>query len=131
MSTTSPPGWYRDPTGQGDARYWNGASWTESVDRGGVIVNAGIDPSHAVTPPVPGTQVSIPPPPSPVQRQSDNSSPSLLAVMLGVGVVFLIGILMYAIISNDSDGDDTPPPGPTPEEPAPEEPATDDPADGG
>jgi len=129
MSTASPPGWYRDPTGQGDARYWNGASWTESVNRGGVILNAAIDPSYALIPPMPGTQVSIPPPPSTVQKKSDSSSNSWLGVMVGVGVVFLIGILMYAIISNDSDGDDTPPPGPTPEEPAPEEPAPEAPAE--
>ena len=131
MSAACPSGWYQDPTGQGEARYWNGASWTESVNRGGVIGNAAIDPSQAVIPPVPGTQVSIPPPPSTVQKDSDSSSPSFLGVIFGVGVVFLIGILMYAIISDESDGDDTPSPGSTPTEPAPEEPASDDPAEGG
>ena len=131
MSAAFAPGWYRDPTGQGDARYWNGASWTESVNRGGVTLNAGIDPSYALVPPVAGTQVSIPPPPSTVRTQSDTSSNSWLGVILGVGVVFLIGILMYAIISNDSDGDDTPSPGSTPTEPAPEEPAPEAPAEDG
>ena len=123
-SAMGPPGWYQDPTGQGDARYWNGASWTQSVNRGGVTLNAGIDPSQALVAPVPGTQVSIPPPPPPVQKQSDSSSRSLLSVIFGVGVVFLIVIVVYAIISNNSDGDDTPSPGSTPtEEPAPEAPA--------
>jgi len=131
MSAACPPGWYRDPTGQGDARYWNGASWTESVNRGGVTLNAGIDPSQALVPPVPGTQVSIPPPPPTVQNKSDSSSRSVMGVIFGVGVVFLIGILMYAVISNNSDGDDTPSPDSTPTEPAPEEPAPEAPAEGG
>jgi hypothetical protein len=131
MSTGFPSGWYRDPTGQGDARYWNGVSWTESVNRGGVVLNVGIDPSQAQVPPAPGTQVSIPPPPSTVQQESNSSSRSLLGVMIGVGVVFLIGILMYAIISNNSDGDDTPSPGSTPTEPAPEEPAPEAPVENG
>ena len=34
-----PPGWYVDPTGQGDARYWNGTSRTQAVDRNGQQVN--------------------------------------------------------------------------------------------
>jgi len=131
MSAAFPSGWYRDPTGQGDARYWNGSSWTQSVNRGGVTLNVGIDPSQAMIPPVPGTQVSIPPPPTTVQNESDSASRSWLGVIFGVGVVFLIGILMYAIISNDSDGDDTPSPGSTPTEPAPEEPAPEAPAEGG
>ena len=126
MSAASSPGWYRDPTGQGDARYWNGASWTESVNRGGIVLNAGIDPSQALVPPVPGTQVSVPPPPSTVQSRDSGSSRSLLSVIFGVGAVFLIVIVMYAIISNNSDGDDTPSPDSTPtEEPAPEAPAED------
>lgn len=125
MSAGFPSGWYRDPTGQGDARYWNGVSWTESVNRGGVVLNVGIDPSQAQVPPAPGTQVSVPPPPSTVQQQSSGPSRSLLGVIFGVGVVFLIVILAYAVISGDSDGDDTPTPDAPPAEPAPEAPAED------
>ena len=123
MSAGFPSGWYRDPTGQGEARYWNGTSWTESVNRGGVVLNVGIDPSQAEVPPAPGTQVSVPPPPSTVQQEGGGSSRSLLGVLFGVGVVFLIVILAYAILSDDSDGDDTPTPDAPPAEPAPEAPA--------
>ena len=38
----TPAGWYQDPTGQGNARFWNGVAWTQSFDRGGVKLNAAI-----------------------------------------------------------------------------------------
>ncbi len=33
--SAQPPGWHGDPTGRHDARYWNGAEWTEHVSEGG------------------------------------------------------------------------------------------------
>lgn len=33
---TVPPGWYTDPMGRFDHRYWNGTAWTDSVSRGGI-----------------------------------------------------------------------------------------------
>lgn len=41
------PGWYPDPSGLHDFRYWDGVAWTEHVSRGGV---AGLSPV-APTPP--------------------------------------------------------------------------------
>lgn len=31
-----PPGWYPDPMGRFDHRYWNGTAWTDSVSRQGI-----------------------------------------------------------------------------------------------
>jgi hypothetical protein len=36
-----PPGWYPDPSGRHEHRYWDGARWTEHVSTAGT---AGVDP---------------------------------------------------------------------------------------
>ena len=30
-----PPGWYADPAGRFELRYWDGSTWTEHVSRAG------------------------------------------------------------------------------------------------
>ena len=108
----SPAGWYQDPTGQGDARYWNGTSWTESVDRGGVTVNVAIDPSQAQVPPVPGTRISIPAPPTGSQNVTVSSPRrSPIAAIVGVFVVLMVVIVILFLAINNDSSDDTPTPG--------------------
>ena len=124
-NSTFPAGWYQDPTGQGDGRYWNGASWTESVNRGGATVNVPIDPSQAQVPPVVGTQVSIPSPASGNQNVNVTSHRrSPLGAIIGVIFVVLAIVVILAIVSNNDSSDDTPTPDST------SVPATDAPADG-
>jgi len=122
----SPAGWYQDPTGQGDARYWNGAAWTQSVDRSGTTVNIAIDSKQAQQPPVPGTQVQIvasAPAPQTVVQQSSKSSP--VGAIIGAVVVILLIVVIFVIVSNNSDSsDDSPTPG-TVGVPAQDEPASD------
>ena len=38
------PGWYADPSGRYDHRYWDGSAWTEHVSRGGVATTAPVVP---------------------------------------------------------------------------------------
>jgi serine/threonine-protein kinase len=38
-----PPGWYDDPVGRADQRYWDGDTWTHHIARGGAV---GVDPLH-------------------------------------------------------------------------------------
>jgi hypothetical protein len=44
------PGWYPDPSGLHDFRYWDGVAWTEHVSRAGV---AGLSPVVATPPAAP------------------------------------------------------------------------------
>lgn len=128
----SAAGWYPDPTGQGDARYWNGAAWTQSVNRGGITANVPIDPAQAQAPPAPGTQVAPPTPMPSATPQTVNVSPSKrspLGMIFGALAVLLIVVLIVALISSSDSSDDTPTPGtdapveqPAPaDEPAPAE----------
>jgi hypothetical protein len=39
------PGWYADPSGRYDHRYWDGTAWTEHVSRGGVTDTAPVVPA--------------------------------------------------------------------------------------
>lgn len=130
--TVSPAGWYADPSGQGEARYWNGAAWTQSVNRGGVEVELPIDPSQLQTPPAPGTGLAPPAtltPPPPVNATSSRRSP--LGAIIGVLAVVLIVVLIIVVVNNSNSPAETPAPATDApaEEPAPaDEPA---PTDGG
>jgi hypothetical protein len=39
------PGWYADPSGRYEHRYWDGVGWTEHVSRGGVASTAPVVPA--------------------------------------------------------------------------------------
>ena len=43
-TTADGPGWYDDPAGQYDHRYWDGAAWTEHVSRAGQASTAPVTP---------------------------------------------------------------------------------------
>jgi hypothetical protein len=101
-----PAGWYQDPTGQGDARYWNGASWTEAVDQSGVRVNVSIDPAQAQLPPLPGTEVQLPIPMSGTQTSRRSPIGAIVAVL----VVVLLVVVIFVIVSNNDSSDDSPTP---------------------
>jgi hypothetical protein len=130
-NNSTPAGWYQDPTGQGDARYWNGTAWTQSVNRAGTTSNVAIDPTLAQQPPVAGTQVQAPAPaaaPQTVVQQSSSGSP--LGTIIGVIAVVLLIIVVLAFIGNNDSSDDTPTPGSdTPPAEAPAESAPAAPAD--
>ena len=44
----TPAGWYPDPTGQFEQRYWDGARWTEHVARGGQQAVSPLDAARPV-----------------------------------------------------------------------------------
>lgn len=107
----SPPGWYQDPTGQSEGRYWNGTAWTQMSMRGDQTVNLPIDPSMALVQPVPGTQVQQPTPPQPARSSSGGSGGVIIAVV--VGLLLLLAVFV-AVDDNTNDA-------PAPEDTVPAE----------
>jgi hypothetical protein len=103
---SSPPGWYQDPTGQSEGRYWNGTSWTQMSNSQGTIVNLPIDPSIAQVEPVPGTQVQPPTPPTPPAGGSSSSGSGGLIIALVVGLLLVLAV--FVAIDGDGTGDPTP-----------------------
>lgn len=102
-------GWYRDPTGVAEGRYWDGSSWTESINSGGVTLNAPVDAATAHIPPVPGTEFLARPvaattrsqPPEP-GRSTGGSGAALGAI----AIVAILAILAAVFIFGGSDDDD-------------------------
>jgi hypothetical protein len=72
-----PAGWYTDPVGRHEYRYWDGTDWKPEVSDGGVTA---VDPLGPAPPPLPqrtaGPAVSDPAVPAPV---SDPASAALVA----------------------------------------------------
>jgi len=128
-------GWYRDPTGQGDGRYWDGQKWGDQIDRGGVTLAAPMDPARATTPPVPGTEYVVP---APVAAQQPSQSvavqqtrSSIMGPLLAALAVLVAVVALVIALSNNGDSDtDTPTTDPT-EAPAPTEAPPEESEDGG
>ncbi|MCB1002811.1 MAG: DUF2510 domain-containing protein [Acidimicrobiales bacterium] len=107
-------GWYRDPFGQADGRYWDGTRWSDAVSRGGVTLKVPPDPDQAGIPPVPGTELRPPAAaPSPGYAGASQPAPSapsrsgtgvIVAVVLVVIVVAGVAFLLF----RDDGGDDSP-----------------------
>ena len=115
VSGPPPTGWYLDPTGLSDGRYWDGAVWTAVVTRAGVTDTDPMDPTRAAVPPLPGTSIRAPITGSSTATQGDRS-----AVTIGIGVMVaaLVVFLLIAIISR-SGSEETPPEVDTPTATAP------------
>ena len=135
------PGWYRDPTDQGEGRYWNGAAWTESVLQAGVAVDVPIAPGQAELPPLAGSEISVPvvpaaPTSSSVPTPQRSGPGGVLAGVVGLAVVILVVVVVVLAItggdSPDIPGTDVPATdAPSGDGPAGEDaPASDDATDG-
>jgi hypothetical protein len=98
-------GWYRDPTGQADGRYWDGQRWSDQVDRQGVTVSTPIDPANAETPPVSGSEYVVP---SGTGTQTETVQPaksSLVGPVFGAIAVVVAIVALVVALSNNNDDD--------------------------
>ena len=113
MSATTPlPGWYQDPSGVWEGRYWDGLIWTNTVSRGGVTIDAPIEAERAALPPVPGSEMRTPVPVAATPSATVNTpNRSPLGAIFGVIAAVLAVVLIVVLVTNDSDSptDDTPP----------------------
>ena len=121
MTENMPPaGWYQDPTGLGDGRYWDGQSWTPSVSRDGLTITAPIDQSVAQLPPTPGSEFVAPIPQTTtptVSVATTNRSP--VGAILAVVVAVLVVVLIVVLVNDDDSSNDDPTPGTNPPATAP------------
>lgn len=116
MSTPSTPaGWYADPSGQHEMRYFDGASWTAQVADHGVLGHDGVPdddrrvPAHVGTaaerPPAPwaaGPSVAAPPATAPVWSAGYQAPRAGAAPLASLGQRFggslLDGVLMVCTL---------------------------------
>lgn len=100
--TLTPQGWYVDPTGRHEYRYWDGVDWTAHVSDGGVAETDTTEPP--ATPPT-GVPAAPPPtwvppagPPTPARsRRRGRILAWTFAVLLG-----LVGVFGF-VASNGAD----------------------------
>ncbi|CAN5279525.1 hypothetical protein BH18ACT4_BH18ACT4_09660 [soil metagenome] len=87
-------GWYPDPTGRHQYRYWSGSSWTDNVSDGGV---ASTDPMGGPGPVFPPGAVA-----APTTRAARPSSRRPL--LIGAAVVAVLGVAAAAFaLTRDDD----------------------------
>jgi uncharacterized protein YxjI len=84
MTQTTPAGWYADPTGAFEHRYWDGSRWTENVSTNG---QASVSPLPSSTPVVATSS------PEQVQRQVQQQA-KVTPVAGGSGSIFTEPILV-------------------------------------
>ena len=114
-------GWYRDPSGFTEARYWDGERWTDQVMNGAGVTSTAPMASGIETPPVPGSEYRAPTQPrTEVAPVSQKSSPTG-AILGGVAVIVAVIALIFALTNDNgdtSDDEESPPTTEAPDEPA-------------
>jgi hypothetical protein len=99
-------GWYPDPSGKHEQRYYDGTQWTEHVSNGGVTA---VDPVPT-GPPTMSTTAAMPvapATPTPAGGPSPATSRRWVPWVVGLVAVAVIAVVAVALTSGDDDGDDT------------------------
>lgn len=91
VNGANPPGWYADPTGSFELRYWDGSAWTEHVTANGV---QSVSPLPGVAP------ASLPSRPPFLSKKV-----VLLASAATAAVVLIVGMLVLAGEYNSEQDD--------------------------
>ena len=102
--TTSPAGWYRDPTGKYNARYWDGQQWTANVNSGSANLTDEPPEDMRFVTPAPGTQATAAAPPPSVQVTQQASRSSVGTAMAVLVAIIAIALLVF-VLNQSGDGD--------------------------
>lgn len=117
------PGWYRDPTGAGEGRYWDGTTWTSAVSLADQTFDVPIEPERASLPPIPGSELRPPAPaaaPPSVTVNAPSRSP-IGAIIGGILAIVVVVVVIVFLTNDDSSNDESPPPTNAPATEAPAE----------
>lgn len=119
MSGHTPAGWYADPYGTSDLRYWDGGQWTDATRPA--------DASPFASPaPSPHKSGTTPPPWATPPPAKEPNNTALMALLIGGGAVAAVLIVLVALFAvGVLGGDDSETAaGPMPTAPAPSDTAT-------
>ncbi len=96
MTTPHPAGWYPDPLGRADHRYWDGSVWTDQASRDGVVAIDPVHPERVVEPrhPEPAASSKIPMPTTSRRRTK----------LVVVGAACVAVLLTVALVLTRGDG---------------------------
>lgn len=89
-----PPGWFPDPTGRHDHRWWDGAAWTAHVADAGV---AATDP--LTTPPETGSDRGLPPVMTMPESRPGSDPVAIAALAVALGSLVLAFIPGFGLVA--------------------------------
>jgi Protein of unknown function (DUF2510) len=99
---TSPPGWYPDPNGAHQLRYFDGSAWTEHVSDNGLQSVSPLAPT-----PTPTTAATVSPAGMPSATPGPNRRGRAKWVMGGVALVAVAAVVIGVLASGGSDDNTT------------------------
>lgn len=87
-----PPGWFPDPTGRHDHRWWDGAAWTSHVADAGVASTDSLPTASA-----PGIDAAAAP--APLASAATSSDPvAVWALIIGLGAILLSALPGFGLV---------------------------------
>jgi hypothetical protein len=112
----NPPGWYPDPLGRADVRWWSGTAWTEHVGRGGQSftdppVGGTPTPTQGGASPMPAAAPGAPPAvgvvPAAVSTVGATAAPTKKLAIVGVVALIAGGVIGYVARGGSSGSTST------------------------
>jgi hypothetical protein len=106
MNATPPAGWYEDPHGEAELRYWDGSTWTEhtSGPAPGAAAPTQLDQPQAA--PAAQAPAGYQQPAGPVPGAPGGGGNTRRNLLIGLGALVLIGAVVAVLLLAGGGGDD-------------------------